>query len=516
MSNGRLDPVTLSVLASALSGIAEEMGAVLIRGAYSSNIKERRDCSTALFDVEGRMVAQAEHIPVHLGAMPEAVAAVMRKYPEPGDVYALNDPYSGGTHLPDITLVSPVAVDDEILGYAVTRAHHSDVGGMSPGSMPSNSREVYQEGLIIPPVRLVHNGDYVEEILNLILANVRTPDLRRGDLRAQIAANNLAQTRLSGLIERRSRETVLTAFDEVISYTERRTREAIKELPDGEYSAKSEIEGDGAADEDIPIKVSVNIEDDEIKIDFTGTSDAVAGNVNCPLAVTRSACYFALRVLLPGDVPANAGTYAPLSIHAPEGSLVNAESPSAVVAGNVETSQRVSDTILSAFSGAAELVAGGQGTMNNLIIGGPGNGGWTYYETIGGGQGASKRGDGPSGVHVGMSNTLNTPTEALELEYPMRVERYELRYGSGGEGEHKGGDGIVRSMRLLEPASLSLLTDRRRHGPQGLEGGDPGEPGRNLLNDEELPPKTSRELEEGDVVTVNTPGGGGYGESVAG
>lgn len=511
MSNGRLDPVTLSVLASALSGIAEEMGAVLIRGAYSSNIKERRDCSAALFDARGRMVAQAEHIPVHLGAMPEAVAAVMDRDPEPGDVYALNDPYSGGTHLPDITLVSPVAVEGEVVGYAVTRAHHSDVGGMSPGSMPSGSREVYQEGLIIPPVRLVHEGEYVREMLDLILANVRTPALRRGDLRAQIAANRLAETRVAELIERRSRETVLAAFDEVIAYTERRTREAIKELPDGEYSAESEIEGDGVTDEDIPIKVSVEIRDDEIEIDFSGTADAVAGNVNCPLAVTRSACYFALRVLLPGDVPANAGTYAPLSIHAPEGSLVNAESPSAVVAGNVETSQRIADTILIAFSGAADLIASGQGTMNNLIIGGSGNGGWTYYETIGGGQGASKKGDGPSGVHVGMSNTLNTPTEALELEYPMRVERYELRYGSGGAGRHRGGDGITREMRVLEPASLSLLTDRRRHGPRGLEGGEPGEPGRNLLNGEELPPKAGRELKAGDVVTIQTPGGGGYG-----
>ena len=511
MSDRKLDPVTLSVLASALSGAAEEMGAVLIRGAYSSNIKERRDCSAALFDAEGKMVAQAEHIPVHLGAMPEAVAAVMERNAEPGDVFALNDPYSGGTHLPDITLVSPVENEGEIIGYAVTRAHHSDVGGMSPGSMPSNSREIYQEGIIIPPVRLVHKGEYVEEILDLILANVRTPDLRRGDLRAQIAANNLAQTRVSELIERRGRDTVLTAFEEVIAYTERRTREAIRDLPDGEYGAESEIEGDGATDDDIPIQVSVTIEDDEITMDFTGTSDAVAGNVNCPLAVTRSSCYFALRVLLPGDVPANAGTYAPLKIHAPEGSLVNAASPSAVVAGNVETSQRVSDTILLAFSEAADLVAGGQGTMNNLIIGGSGGGGWTYYETIGGGQGASKSSGGPSGVHVGMSNTLNTPVEALELEYPMRVERYELRRGSGGSGEHRGGDGIVRSVRVLEPASLSLLTDRRRHGPQGLEGGEPGEPGKNLLNDEELPPKASRALQEEDVVTLETPGGGGYG-----
>ena len=510
MSNRRLDPVTLSVLASALAGIAEEMGAVLIRGSYSSNIKERRDCSTALFDARGQMVAQAEHIPVHLGAMPEAVAAIRRRNPEPGDVFAINDPYSGGTHLPDITLVSPVAPDGEILGYAVTRAHHSDVGGMRPGSAPSDSREIYQEGIIIPAVRLVRGGDYVDDVLDLLLANVRTPAIRRGDLRAQIAGNQIAEERVGELIERRGREIVLAAFDEVISYTERRTREVIRDLPDGEYRAEDFMEGDGTADEDIPIRVKVRIKDDSMSIDFSGTSPAVRGNVNCPLAVTRSACYFALRVLLPGDVPANAGTYAPLDITAPKGSLVNAQSPSAVVAGNVETSSRIADTVLSALSGAAPLPAQGQGTMNNLVIGGAG---WTYYETIGGGQGASHKGPGPSGVHVGMSNTLNTPTEAFELEYPMRVERYELLYGSGGEGEHRGGDGIVRSVRVLEPASLSLLTDRRRHGPRGVEGGEPGRVGRNLLNDEDLAPKVSRELEAGDVVTVETPGGGGYGRA---
>ena len=510
MSNGRLDPVTLSVLASALAGIAEEMGAVLIRGSYSSNIKERRDCSTALFDARGQMVAQAEHIPVHLGAMPEAVAAIRRRNPEPGDVFAINDPYSGGTHLPDITLVSPVALEGEILGYAVTRAHHSDVGGMRPGSAPSDSREIYQEGIIIPAVRLVRGGDYVDDVLDLLLANVRTPAIRRGDLRAQIAGNQIAEERVGELIERRGQEIVLAAFDEVISYTERRTREVIRDLPDGEYRAEDFMEGDGTADEDIPIRVKVRIKDDSVSIDFSGTSAAVRGNVNCPLAVTRSACYFALRVLLPGDVPANAGTYASLEIKAPEGSLVNAKSPSAVVAGNVETSSRIADTVLSALSGAAPLPAQGQGTMNNLVIGGAG---WTYYETIGGGQGASHKGPGPSGVHVGMSNTLNTPTEAFELEYPMRVERYELLYGSGGEGEHRGGDGIVRSVRVLEPASLSLLTDRRRHGPRGVEGGEPGRVGHNLLNDEDLAPKVSRELEAGDVVTVETPGGGGYGRA---
>jgi N-methylhydantoinase B len=509
MSNARLDPVTLSVLASALAGISEEMGAVLIRGAYSSNIKERRDCSTALFDAKGRMVAQAEHIPVHLGAMPEAVAAVKRRNPEPGDVFAINDPYSGGTHLPDITLVSPITWEGRIIGYAVTRAHHSDVGGMRPGSMPSDSREVYQEGLIIPPVRLVRGGEYVDDVLDLVLANVRTPAIRRGDLRAQIAGNRIAEERIGELIERRGEEIVLAAFDEVISYTERRTREAVRDLPDGDYEAEDAMEGDGILDEDIPVRAKVTINGDSITIDFAGTAGAVPGNVNCPLPVTRSACYFALRVLLPKDIPANAGTYAPLEIKAPKGSLVNAQSPSAVVAGNVETSNRIADTVLAALSGAADLPAQGQGTMNNTIIGGPG---WTYYETIGGGQGASSKGPGPSGVHVGMSNTLNTPTEAFELEYPMRVERYELLYGSGGAGKHRGGDGIVRSIRVLQPASLSLLSDRRRHPPKGAAGGEPGAVGENLLNEEELSPKVSQELREGDVVTVKTPGGGGYGE----
>ena len=510
MSEEQLDPVTLSVLASALSGVAEEMGAVLIRGAYSSNIKERRDCSAGLFDERGRMVAQAEHIPVHLGAMPEAVEAVMEKNPEPGDIFAVNDPYSGGTHLPDITLVSPTSYEGEIIGYAVTRAHHSDVGGMRPGSMPSDSREIYQEGIIIPPVRLVRGGEYVQDILDLLLANVRTPDSRRGDLRAQIAANDIAEQRIGELIERRGKETVLAAFDEVISYAEKRAREAIRELPDGEYSAEDHMEGDGVTDEDITIKATVTIEDDSMTIDFTGTSDAVEGNVNCPLPVTRSACYFALRVLLPADIPANAGAYAPLEIRAPEGSLVNATYPSAVVAGNVETSNRIADTVLAAFFSFAPdvLPAQGQGTMNNTIIGGAG---WTYYETIGGGQGANAKGPGPSGVHTGMTNTLNTPIEAFEMEYPMRVERYELLYGSGGVGEHRGGDGIVRSIRALEPASLSLLTDRRRHPPQGVEGGEPGAVGENLLNDGELPAKASRSLEEGDVLTIETPGGGGYG-----
>ena len=514
MTSDRLDPVTLSVLAGALVGAAEEMGALLVRAAYSSNVKERRDCSAALFDARGRMVAQAEHIPVHLGAMPEAVAAVLEKDPLPGDVFAVNDPYSGGTHLPDVTLVSPIALAGETIGFAVTRAHHSDVGGMSPGSMPSGARDVYQEGIVIPPVRLVRAYEPVRDTLDLILANVRTPAIRRGDLRAQIAANRRGEERVEELVERRGRETVLAAFDEVVAYAERRSRDVVRALPDGEYVAEGEIEGDGIADDDVPIQLAARVAGDSLTIDFTGTSAAVAGNVNCPLAVTRSACYFALRVLLPDDVPANAGAYAPLAIVAPAGTVVNALPPSAVAAGNVETSQRIADTVLLALAQAAEgderLPAQGQGTMNNVTLGGEG---WTYYETIGGGQGANRNGAGASGVHVGMSNTLNTPIEALELEFPLRVERHELVYGSGGEGRHRGGDGIVRSLRVLEPATLSLLTDRRRHPPRGASGGGPGRVGANVVAAAEVRPKTSCELRAGDVVTIATPGGGGWGRS---
>jgi N-methylhydantoinase B len=503
-----LDGITLSVLASALSGIAEEMGAVLVRAAYSSNIKERRDCSTAIFDSAGRMVAQAEHIPVHLGAMPEAVAAVRRRDPVPGDVFVLNDPYSGGTHLPDITLVAPLDDSKEIIGFAVARAHHSDVGGMRPGSMPSESREIFQEGLIVPPVRLVAEGAYVEDILSMLTANSRTPEVRLGDLRAQIAAVRLAQTRLGELFDARSQDLVLEAFGEMISYAERRSREAIARLRDGVFSARTEIEGDGTTDADIPIRVEVRIDGDSISIDFAGTAPAVHGNINCPLAVTRSACYFALRVLLPDDVPANAGAFAPMVIRAPEGTLVNAAIPSAVVAGNVETSQRIADAVLLALGQAADLPAPGQGTMNNVVIG---SGTWTYYETLAGGQGAHSKGPGASAVHVGMTNTLNTPIEALELEYPMRVERYEINYGSGGRGTHRGGDGLVRTIRVREAATLSLLSDRRRHAPAGAAGGEAGRVGRNALNGEELPAKTTRELDPGDEITIETPGGGGWG-----
>src|SRR5581483_689681 len=378
----------------------------------------------------------------------------------------------------------------------------SDVGGIVPGSMPAGATSIWQEGLIVPPVRLD------EEILRVILANVRTPEIRRADLDAQVAANRIAEERLAELAGRHGREPVLAAFDEVIAYAERRAREAIGRLPDGRYEAAGEVEGDGVTEDDLPIRVAVTVDGDRIEIDFAGTAPAAAGNVNAPLAVTRAACTFAVKVALGADVPVNAGLSATVAISAPEGCLVDARPPSAVVAGNVETSQRIADTVLLALARAADVPAQGQGSMNNVVIGTPR---WTYYETLGGGQGASGRGDGPSGVHVGMSNTLNTPVEALELEFPMRVERYELLDGSGGGGRRRGGDGLVRSIRVLEPATLSLLTDRRRHAPQGLEGGGAGRPGRNLRGDESLPAKATRSLAAGDVLTVETPGGGGWG-----
>jgi N-methylhydantoinase B len=489
--------IELQVLGSALRAVAEEMGAALIRSAFSSNIKERRDCSTALFDARGRMVAQAEHIPVHLGAMPEAVAAVMARDPAPGEVYAVNDPYTGGTHLPDITLVSRTAA-----GFAVSRAHHADVGGMEPSSLPATSRELYQEGLIIPPVRLD------DEVLRLLYANVRNPDERRGDLRAQLGAQRLAEQRVAELCARYGPGRVEAAMDELFAYSERRVRAGIAALPDGRYEAADVLEG---IDGELELRVAVTVAGDEVEIDFAGTSPQYAGNLNCPLAVTRSACFFVIRCLTAPDIPASGGAFVPVRIRAPEGSLVNARPPAAVVAGNTETSSRITDVLFAALGEAVEVPAQGQGTMNNTTFG---NERFTYYETIAGGQGACPGGSGPSAVHVAMSNALNTPVEALELAYPLRVRRYGLRLGSGGAGRFRGGDGVVRELEALEPCRLSLLTERRAHAPRGARGGRPGLPGRNLLNGEELPAKTTRALQAGDVLRIETPGGGGFGTPV--
>ena len=479
--------VELQVIGSALRAVAEEMGAALIRAAFSANIKERRDCSTAIFDEGGRMIAQAEHIPVHLGAMPDAVAAVMNL---PGELWILNDPYTGGTHLPDITLVSRTA-----LGFAVSRAHHADVGGMEPASLPAFSHELFQEGLIIPPTPLT------DEVMRLFLANARNPDERRGDLRAQIAAHRLAARRIDELCERRGGERVAAAMDELYAYSERMVRAAIERLPDGRWSAEDVVE---AVEGELPIHATIEVDGDEIRIDFAGTAAQHAGNLNCPLSVTKSACYFVVRCLTEPDLPASGGAFAPVTVTAPPGCLVNAKPPAAVVAGNTETSSRITDVVFAAFGDRAQ----GQGTMNNVALG---NDRFTYYETIGGGQGACADADGPSGVHVAMSNTLMTPVEALELSYPLRVERWRLREGSGGAGAHRGGDGIVRELRVLEDCRLSVLAERRARAPRGAAGGPDGARGRTLVNGEEQPAKVTRQLRAGDVVRIETPGGGGHG-----
>jgi len=486
--------IELQVLGSSLRSIAEEMGAALIRSAFSTNIKERQDCSTALFDERGRMIAQAEHIPVHLGALPDAVAAVRAHEPRPDDVFILNDPYAGGTHLPDITLVSRTPV-----GYAATRAHHADVGAAEPGSLPAGSRHLEEEGVVIPPTRLD------EATFAALTARMRNPDERRGDLRAQVAANRLATRRLDELCARRGRDLIVAAMNELHDYAERRVRAAIAALPDGRFEASDVLE---AEEGDLELRAVLTIRGDELEIDFAGTASQHEGNLNCPLAVTRSACYFVVRCLTDPDAPASGGAFAPVTVRAPAGSLVNAQSPAAVAAGNVETSSRIADVVFLAFGNAIDVPAQGQGTMNNVTLG---NDRFTYYETIGGGQGACPDGDGPSAVHVAMSNTLSTPAEALELAYPIRVERHALRRCSGGDGRHHGGDGIVRELRVLESCRLSILSERRRHAPKGRKGGEPGATGRNFLNGEELPAKVARDLGAGDVVRLETPGGGGYG-----
>jgi N-methylhydantoinase B len=487
-------PVELQVIGSALRAIAEEMGAVLVRSAFSANIKERRDCSTALFDEEGRMVAQAEHIPVHLGAMPEAVAAVRAHDPRPGEPWILNDPYSGGTHLPDLTIVTKTD-----LGYAVTRAHHADVGGSEPGSLPSGSTTLAEEGVVIPPTRL--DG----AALDALVGQMRNPDERRGDLRAQLAAHHLAERRVAELCARRGSEHVAAAMEELLAYSERVVRSALRTLPDGRYESADALETPEGL---LELRVAVTLAGDAVDIDFSGTAAQHSGNLNCPLAVTRSACFYVVRCLTAPDLPASGGAFVPVSVRAPEGCLVNARPPAAVAAGNTETSSRIVDVVFSALAQGVPVPAQGQGTMNNVVLG---NDRFTYYETIAGGQGACPEADGPSAVHVAMSNTLNTPVEALELSYPLRVERYAVRLGSGGAGRFSGGDGVVRELRALEPCRLSLLTQRRALAPHGERGGDDGLPGRNLLNGRELPAFATRDLQSGDLLTIETPGGGGWG-----
>jgi N-methylhydantoinase B len=431
--------------------------------------------------------------------------------PKPGDVFILNDPYLGGSHLPDLTIVRAVAIGQSIVGYTAIRAHHADVGGMSPGSMPQGATELVQEGIVIPPTRIVREGRLDEALLRLILANVRTPAERQGDLRAQLAAADTGARGWLALIEREGRRRVDSAVGAVLDYTTRLARARVARL--GEISGRAEdaLEGDGVSDAHVPVVAAVSTMGSRgvLRIDFTGSSPIVRGNVNCPASVTRAAAVFVLRTLLDSDVPTNDGIAGALDLVIPDHSALNAAWPAAVAAGNVEMSQRITDTIFAALGAAGiDVPAQGQGTMNNVTFGGRG---WTFYETLGGGQGASARGSGPSGVHVGMSNTLNTPVEALENAYPLRIEAYALRRDSGGRGIQRGGDGVRRVYRATEPCTVTLLTERRRLAPRGSAGGGDGQPGRNALDGRELPAKTRESLKAGAILTLETPGGGGWG-----
>jgi N-methylhydantoinase B/oxoprolinase/acetone carboxylase alpha subunit len=502
-----LDPGALQVLLSRLAGVADEMSAVLRRAAFSPNIKERADCSAALFSPSGELLAQAENIPVHLGSMPASVAAAIAVGPVgPDEHVVVNDPYAGGTHLNDITVVSPSYAGGRLVGWVATRAHHADVGGSAPGSLPADAHDVYAEGLRLPPVRLT------PEVRALVLANSRTPDERGGDLDAQVGANRVGAARLAALADQ--------PLAEALDYGERRMRAVLADLPDGTWTFTDVLDSAGPApDQQVAssLRVGVTITGDTVTFDFTGTDPQVSGSVNAVEAVTVSAVSYALRAATDPTLPANGGVLRPVRVVAPEGTLVNARPPAAVGAGNVEVSQRVADACLGALAQVApdRVGAASQGTMNNLVLG---NDRWVYYETVAGGQGGRPFRRGMSGVHTQMTNTRNTPVEALERAYPLRVRRLRLRRGSGGDGLHPGGEGIERDLEVLEPATLSLVTERRVSRPWGLAGGGPGAPGENWLlpggdeqRAERLPDKVTVRLDAGDVVRVRTPGGGGWG-----
>ncbi|MEJ2208960.1 MAG: hydantoinase B/oxoprolinase family protein [Anaerolineae bacterium] len=527
-----MDPITLKIFENLFISAAEEMGVTLGRTAYSPNIKERRDYSCAVFLADGEMIAQAAHIPVHLGAMPASVRAALAAFETwaPGDLVVLNDPYLGGTHLPDITMVSPVFCDGELAFYVASRAHHADVGGMSPGSMPLAS-EIYQEGLIIPPVKLVEGDRTNDAVLDIILRNVRTPAERRGDLAAQMAAHRVGEQRLQEIVARYSLEEARRYARGLLEYAERLTRAVLLDIPDGAYVFQDELDDGGieqqaTVQERAPgprIAVTVRVQGDTMTVDFTGTDPAVPGPLNAVRAIVESATWYAVRCLAGAASDArlvNSGTFAPIDVIVPRGSLLDAEPPHAVAGGNVETSQRVVDVVFGALAQALpELIpAASQGTMNNIAVGGhdPERGTpFAYYETVGGGAGAGPAGDGLSGVHSHMTNTLNTPVEALEYAYPLRIRRYGLRQGSGGIGRHRGGDGLVRDLEFLCPATITILSERRRTAPYGLHGGGPGTRGRNLLlrqgQEKDLGGKVEARVEAGDVLSLRTPGGGGWG-----
>jgi N-methylhydantoinase B len=515
------DPVQLEIFKSLFHAIAEEMGATLRRTAYSPNIKERRDYSSAVFDAEGRVVAQGDHMPVHLGSMPLSVrAAIDNRTIGPGDMVVLNDPYKGGTHLPDLTLVSAVFLGRRRLFYVACRAHHSDIGGMAPGSMPL-AREIFQEGLRIPPVTLIRRGEVNRDVWDMVLANVRTPEERDGDLAAMLAANRTGERRLLEIVGKYGARMVRSYIDALLDYTEKLARHAIGEIPDGVYEAEDFLDDDGIRDRRVRIGVKVTIHGSDAEIDFTGSDPQVGGNVNAVRAITASVVFYVFRTLVDVPIPSTEGGMRPLTIITPEGTIVNARPPAAVAAGNVETAQRIVDVLYRCLAKAVpgRVPAASQGTMNNVTFGGidPRTGKpFAYYETIAGGMGARPGLDGISGVHTHMTNSLNTPVEAMEVAYPVEVERYGLRRGSGGRGRYRGGDGIHKEIRFLTPVDLTVLSERRVIAPYGLEGGSPGRVGRNRIRTASGTARTfggkfTTGAGEGDVLSIETPGGGGWG-----
>ena len=517
-----MNPVELEILRTAFTFIPEEMGIALRRTSYSPNIKERMDASCALFDAEGRMIAQAEHIPVHLGSMPLAVQEVLRDFSgtlREGDQIILNDPYRGGTHLPDITLLRPVLHRGGLLGFAVNRAHHADVGGIAPGSMPATATRLDEEGVVLEPQKFLDRGQERADVLERIRKGMREPQERLGDLRAQVAANELGSRRLLELVARHGVTKLRSFAQEVMDYSERRVRAAIQPLPRGVWTGEDVLEAGGEEEgHDLRIRADVTIGGSGLTVDFEGTDRQVRGNLNAPFAVTLSAAYYVLRCLTDPGAPPNEGAYRPIRVRAPEGSLVRARSPAAVAAGNVETSQRIVDVLLRALAEPLRdrVPAQSQGTMNNVTVGAVRGRRFSYYETIAGGEGGLPYRDGMDGVHTHMTNTKNTPVEALELAYPLRVEEYRLLQGTGGRGRHRGGDGVRRAVRILAPhAVVSVVSDRRRHGPHGLLGGEDGRTGRNRLvvggRSKDLGGKATVRVTRGDMLIVETPGGGGWG-----
>lgn len=516
-----VDSISLEVFRNLFASVAEEMGATLRRAALSPNIRERLDFSCAVFDDQGRMVAQAAHIPVHLGSMPASVAAAINSFEHfhPGDVVVMNDPYRGGTHLPDVTMVSPVFAGGEVVYFVASRAHHADIGGMSPGSLPL-STELYQEGLIIPPCKLMMSGWINEGLLDLIVANSRAPAERLGDIEAQLAAHRAGENRLRDILVDRGVDNTNAHAVALMDYARRLTEAAIESIPDGEYTFEDVLEGDGQQEFDIPLRVKITVRGQAIAVDFSESAPQVSGNVNAVEAIVRSATWYCIRLLAAEDIPVNHGCFEPVEVLTQPGSVLNPYFPAAVAVGNTETGQRVVDVVLGALAQALpdNIPAASQGSMNNLTVGGLTAGRqFVYYETIGGGHGAGPQGDGISGRHSHMTNTLNTPVEALEYTLPLRVLEYSLRDGSGGRGRHQGGSGIRRKYEFLQTATVTINSERRLNGPYGLQGGKPGKTGANTLIKSDgkarrLKGKETVQVEAGDRLTIETPGGGGWGK----